>query len=204
MHSSNTCRCTQAHTLDWCRIMHVKHERATMDGICVNEKQFSSYAAHDSEWLWSKYAEMQTFKTCSFFVNRCIWQALHKAQAHTSSHKKWLVLKPWNHTRTCRAFTNHETTAQSTRRDVTNKHLAQCSRTLGPHIWAWNLGAYRFSHRKGVKQIGSYSVTAKKSMLGSDSEIMSPLPSLPKPNASNMHITSVGTKTEDPKPQQPR
>ncbi len=41
-------------------------------------------------------------------------------------------------------------------------------------------------------------------MLGNDSGIVSPLPSLPKPNASNMHITSVGTKTEDPKPQWPR
>jgi hypothetical protein len=45
---------------------------------------------------------------------------------------------------------------------------------------------------------------SKKSMLGSDSGIISPLPSLPKPNASNVHITSVGTKTEDPKPQRPR
>jgi hypothetical protein len=30
------------------------------------------------------------------------------------------------------------------------------------------------------------------------------LPSRPKPNASNMHITSVKTKTADPNPQQPR
>jgi hypothetical protein len=32
MHSSNACRCIQSHTLDKCRIMHVKHERANIDG----------------------------------------------------------------------------------------------------------------------------------------------------------------------------
>jgi hypothetical protein len=52
---------------------------------------------------------------------------LHRAQKHTPSHKQegicaqalkssGLVLKPWSHTRICGAFTNHETTAQSTRR----------------------------------------------------------------------------------------
>jgi hypothetical protein len=46
-------------------------------------------------------------------------------------------------------------------------------------------------------------------MLGSDSGIITPLPSLPqitapKPNASNMHTTSVETKAAYPKPQQPR
>jgi hypothetical protein len=65
---------------------------------------------------------MQIFKACTFFVNHCIWQALHKARTHTASHKKGLVLKPWNHMRTCRAFTNHETTAQSTRKHESLKN----------------------------------------------------------------------------------
>ena len=46
-------------------------------------------------------------------------------------------------------------------------------------------------------------------MLGSDSQIISRLPSLPKviapkPNASNVHTASVGTEAADQKPQQPR
>jgi hypothetical protein len=46
-------------------------------------------------------------------------------------------------------------------------------------------------------------------MLGSDSQIISRLQSLPKviapkPNASNVHTASVGTKEADQKPQQQR
>jgi hypothetical protein len=44
---------------------------------------------------------------------------------HTSN--KGPVPKPWNHSRTCRTFTSHETTAQSTRRYVARKLLPQCS-----------------------------------------------------------------------------
>jgi hypothetical protein len=90
----------------------------------MNETQFSSYAAH-------VFAGMQTFQACTFFVNHCVWQALHKTQMHTSSHGKGLVLKPWNHMKTCRELTNHEKTAQSTR-----NFFAQCSWTLGPHLGA--------------------------------------------------------------------
>jgi hypothetical protein len=32
MHGFNACRCIQSHTLDECRMIHVKHERAYMDG----------------------------------------------------------------------------------------------------------------------------------------------------------------------------
>jgi hypothetical protein len=53
--------------------------------------------------------------------------------------------------------------------------------SLGPHIRAWSLGAYQFFAQTKCKQVGSYSVIAKKAMLGSDSGIISLLPSLPKP-----------------------
>jgi hypothetical protein len=31
---------------------------------------------------------MQIFKACTFSANPCMWQAWHKAQAHTPSHKQ--------------------------------------------------------------------------------------------------------------------
>ncbi len=52
MHSSNTCRCIQSHTLDEYRIIHVKHERANMDGEWEGKPEWKtviSYAAHDHE-----------------------------------------------------------------------------------------------------------------------------------------------------------
>jgi hypothetical protein len=142
MHSSKTCRCTQSHTLDECRIMHVKHERATMDGICVNETQFSSYAAHDSEWLWSKYAEMQTFKTRTFFVNHSIWQALHKPTLPLT-RRELCLSKPWNHTSTCRPFTNHESQL---------KHFAQCFMDSWSAHSSMTSRCVSISHRKSVNR----------------------------------------------------
>jgi hypothetical protein len=52
MHTFNTCRCIQLHTLDKCRIMHLKYERANMDGDWEGKHEWNtviSYAAHDYE-----------------------------------------------------------------------------------------------------------------------------------------------------------
>ena len=143
-------------------------------------------------WLCSEFADMQTFETYTFFV----MAGFAQTQTHTSSHKERLVFKPWNHTRTCRAFTNHETTAQKTFcaefMDSWPAHSSMKSRRVPvPHrkAYLWT-GRRIFGH-------------CKKSMLGSDSGIVSLLQSLPKPNASNMRTTSVGTKGADPKHQQP-
>jgi len=70
-----------------------------------------------------------------------------------------------------------------TQRDTSPKNILSSVHRLsvGPHIRAWSLGAYQFFAQKKCKQVGSYSVIAKKEMLGSDSGIISLLPSLPKP-----------------------
>jgi hypothetical protein len=52
MHTFNTCRCIQLHTLNECRIFHVKYERANMDGDWEGKHEWNtviSYAAHDYE-----------------------------------------------------------------------------------------------------------------------------------------------------------
>jgi hypothetical protein len=143
-------KCMQMHT--------VTHSRRMQNNTCeIRESQYGWRLRGETwmrrgyilccTWLWAKYADMQTFKACTFFVHHCIWQALHKEETHTSSHKKGLVLKPWNHTSTCRAFTSHETAAQNTRRYVL-KTILRCSWTLGRHIRAWSLGAYQFFAQK--------------------------------------------------------
>jgi hypothetical protein len=52
----------------------------------MNETRLSSYAAHDHDLNVLTY--MQIFKAYTFSANPCIWQAWHKAQAHTPSHKQ--------------------------------------------------------------------------------------------------------------------
>jgi hypothetical protein len=77
-------------------------ERANM-----NETQFRSYAAHeyDPNMLTCRPSK---HVPCVYLVCKSLykWQALHKEQRDTSSHKKGLALKPGNHTRTCKVFTN--------------------------------------------------------------------------------------------------
>ena len=103
---------------------------------------------------------MHTFKAGTFFVNHCTWQALHKARAHTSPRKEGLELKPCNHMRTCRAFMNHETTAQSTRRYVT-KNLLRGVHGLLARTFEHEVKACIDFTQKKWKQIGSYLVVAK-------------------------------------------
>ncbi len=46
-----------------------------------------------------------------------------RTKSTSTNSKMELVLKPWNHSRTCRPFTKHETTAQSTRKLLAQRSL---------------------------------------------------------------------------------
>ena len=72
MHGFNTCRCIQSHTLDECRMIHVKHERAYMDGDWEGKYEWNTVQLLCCTWLWSKYADMQTFQACTLCVDHCI------------------------------------------------------------------------------------------------------------------------------------
>jgi hypothetical protein len=61
MHTFNTCGCRQSHNLDECRIIHVKYERANMDGDWEGKHEWNnviSYAAHDYEPSMLTYADL--------------------------------------------------------------------------------------------------------------------------------------------------
>jgi hypothetical protein len=72
-----------------CRKIHVKHERANMDGDWDCTYEWNTVYLLCCTWPWSKLRwHMQIFKACTCSVNPCIWQAWYKARAHTPSHKQ--------------------------------------------------------------------------------------------------------------------
>jgi hypothetical protein len=79
-------------------MIHLKHKRANMNGnsqsLNMNETQLSSFAAHDHDPWVHLQTRYPAILNSGFVVNLCTWQALHKARAHTSSHKDGLELKP--------------------------------------------------------------------------------------------------------------
>ncbi len=123
-------------------------------------------------WLWYQCADTQTFKACTFFVNHCVWQALHKAQnTNFLSQEGTCVqaLKSYeglaNHETTSQTHTHTPTNAEGALFAVLNQHRRdffyiqidicdRCHVPMDPLLWhpenegAWHFFWYAPSHEK--------------------------------------------------------
>ena len=129
IHSSNTC---QMHT--------VTRSWQMQSIICETwESQYAwrlrgqTWTKHSyllcCTWLWSKCADTQTFKACTFFVNHCVWQALHKAQNTNFLSQEGTCVQAL---KSYENLANHETTFQTHTHTHTHTQMqrALCS-------WCW-------------------------------------------------------------------
>jgi hypothetical protein len=88
----------------------------------TNETQFSSYAAHDHDPNVLTYADLQSM--CLLCKSMHMAGLAQSTSAHSLAQARRDLCY---HLRACGAFTNHDTTAQSTRRYVDRKLLLQRS-----------------------------------------------------------------------------